>query len=255
MFKNSLTKLYFNCFKYSLNQRFFSSINQHYDNFGSEESVLPVIRQSNIKDNYGARMRSTRLGRGPGSSKGKTSGRGHKGYMARTGNAARHFEGGQTPMTRRLPKHGFSRNGIKDKLVYINIDKIVYLINKKRIDPTKPITIKEIFYAGGISKTLDGVKLLGRGAHLLKSLPPLNIEVSFASKDAIDQIKENGGNVTCKYRTALLLKYLIKPFKFHKELTTPYPPFTEVKKILNEENKGAMYIIINLVLIIRNHYG
>jgi large subunit ribosomal protein L15 len=242
MFKNYLTKVYLNSFKYSINTRYFTNINQHYNNFGEEESFIPSMKQSSIKDNYGARMRSVRVGRGPGSSKGKTSTRGHKGYMARTGNAARHFEGGQTPMTRRLPKHGFSRNGIKDKLSYINIDKIVYLIEKKRIDPTKPITIKEIFYAGGISKTLDGVKLLGRGAHLLKNLPPLNIEVSYASKDAIEQIKANGGSVICKYRTALLLRYLVKPYKFHKELTTPYPSFVDVKKLLNEEKKGAMYV-------------
>jgi large subunit ribosomal protein L15 len=253
MFKNYLGKIYLNCFKFSLKPRYFSTINQNYD--FNEDNVIPFIRHSNIKDNYGARMRSVRVGRGPGSSKGKTSTRGHKGYMARTGNAARHFEGGQTPMTRRIPKHGFSTKGIKQKLTYINIEKIAYLISKKRIDPTKPITIKELFYSGGINKTLEGVKLLGRGSDKLKELPPLNIEVSYASKEAIEHIKAAGGSVICKYRTALLLKYLIKPYKFHKELTTPYPPVDQVKKMLNEEKKGAMYLNINIVLISKDHSG
>lgn len=215
-------------------------------------SSFSYLNMTTISDNKGARILRTRVGRGPGSKLGKTSGRGHKGYKARTGNPHRHFEGGQISKSRRLPKHGFRRNATKLRLSYINIDKIVYLINKKRIDPTKPITIKEILYSGGVSKIKDGVKLLGRGLHLLKSednsveegvtnakYPNLVIEVNDATKEAIEGIKALGGKVIVKYQTPLIIKSLLKPWKFEKELVVPYPKFKAVKRMLRIEEKGA----------------
>jgi len=242
MFKNYLSKIFRPLTKinhiYRFKINYFSSILDQFEI--SNESSLPNIKQDSLCDNPGARMKSVRVGRGPGSSKGKTSGRGHKGYKARTGNAARHFEGGQTPLTRRLPKHGFSRNGIRDKISYINLENLFYLIEKKRIDVNKLITIKDIFQARGISKVNDGVKLLGRGINKLNKFPPLNIEVSYATKDVIEAIKKNGGSVICKYRTPLLLRYHIKPFKFYKQLVEPYPTQKKVKGLLSMEKKGAM---------------
>ena len=242
MFKNCITKIFRPINKinplYRFKINYFSAILDHFE--VSNDSSFPNITQESIHDNHGARMKSVRVGRGPGSSKGKTSGRGHKGYKARTGNTARHFEGGQTPITRRLPKHGFSRNGIKKKITIINLETLLYLIEKKRIDTSKLITINDIFKARGISKVKDGVKLLGRGIDKLKNFPPLNIEVSFASKDVVEAIKNNGGSVICKYRTPLLLKYHIKPFRFHKQLVEPYPSQKKVKGLLLMEKKGAM---------------
>lgn len=202
-----------------------------------------LVTMNNLSDNYGARIIGLRLGRGPGSKKGKTSGRGHKGYTARTGEPHRHFEGGQVAMSRRLPKHGFRRTKFEDKFSYINIDKLVYLIKKEKIDITKKITIKDIFYAGGVSKIKDGIKLLGRGTELLKELPPLTIEVSNATQQVIDAVKENGGSLICKYRTPRLIRYLTKPWKFDRQLLEPYPPYKKVKKLLLLEDKGAVYTI------------
>jgi large subunit ribosomal protein L15 len=234
------------CNLFNLNMFKFTTSRYNVEEYAlrDEQSIIPKIKQNTIKDNYGANKLRRRVGRGPGSSKGKTSARGHKGYKARTGSVVRHFEGGQTPLTRRLPKHGFRNNGFKEKLNYINLDKIVYLIQKKRIDPTQPITLKEIFFSGGVSKVQDGLKLLARGGEMLAKLPPLNIEVSYASKDAIDSVKKYGGTVICKYRTPLLVRYVTKPYKFYRTLNEPYPPFKRIDRLINQEKKGAVYIVI-----------
>jgi large subunit ribosomal protein L15 len=200
---------------------------------------LYSVNANNIKDNLGARKPKTRLGRGPGSGKGKTSGRGHKGYTARTGEPHRHFEGGQTPISRRLPKHGFRRTWARENFSYINIDKIIYLIQKKRLDSKKTITIKDIFYAGGISKLKNGVKLLGRGVEKLSEVPPLNFEISSASKEVIDSIKKHGGSVTCIHRTKLTLRYHTKPHKFIQKPLDPVAKFKKAIRIQHLEEKGA----------------
>jgi large subunit ribosomal protein L15 len=237
-FKNN-SFLHFNpFFKFSTNEPLSYSLEQFTDR--DEQSIVPKFRLNNIKDIKGTYKEKRRVGRGPGSSKGKTSARGHKGYKARTGSVARHFEGGQTPLTRRLPKHGFRNNEHREKINYINIEKLVYLFQKKRIDPSKPITLKEIFYSGGVSKIQDGLKLLARGGDLLSKYPPLTIEVSYASKEAIESVKKYGGTVICKYRTPLMVRYVTKPYKFYKTLKEPYPPFKKIDKLLNQEKKGAM---------------
>lgn len=211
-------------------------------------STFNYLTMNSIHDNKGARILRTRVGRGPGSKLGKTSGRGHKGYKARTGNPHRHFEGGQISKSRRLPKHGFRRKGAKLNISYINIDKIVYLINKNKLNPELPITVKEILYSGGVSKVKDGIKLLGRGLHLLKEtkedgskFPPLTFEVNDATKEVIDGIKELGGKVIVKYQTPLIIKSITKPWKFDREPIVPYPKFKAVKRMMNIEDKGAEY--------------
>jgi large subunit ribosomal protein L15 len=206
---------------------------------GNIMNFVPIT-VNNIRDNKGSRILKTRLGRGPGTGRGKTSGRGHKGFTARTGNPNRHFEGGQTSISRRFPKHGFRNKAFRENFSYINIDKILYLITKKRIDPSKPITIKEIFNAGGVSKVKEGIKLLSRGSEQLEKLPPLNIEVSSASQRAIDEIKKYGGTVTCIYKTPLTLRYLTKPHKFISEIMDSVPPFKKVTRLSHLEDKGAM---------------
>jgi len=216
------------------------SESHRFNNSMSIEQPYVPITVLNIKDNKGARFAKTKLGRGPGSGKGKTAGRGHKGFKAHVGNPNRHYEGGQVPITRRLPKHGFRRNAIKLRHSYINLDKIYYLIQKGRINPKEPITGKHILWSGGVSKIVDGVKILSRGCEYLKDLPPLHLEVSSASERAIEEIKKHGGTVTCVYKNKLTLRAQAKPWKFYKPLLDPTPRYKMVKKLLTLEDKGAM---------------
>ena len=187
------------------------------------------INGTNLKDNPGAKKLKRRLGRGPGSSKGKTSARGHK----IRGEPYRHFEGGQTNVFRRLPKHGFRSKKFKDEFSCINIQKILYLIHKGRLDASKPISVKEIFYAGGVSKVVDGIKLLSRGSENLGMFPKLDLIVQSATEKAIKAIKDNGGSLTIAHGTRLYNRYLVKPAKFNKELVEPYPSFKRVRRMLN----------------------
>lgn len=202
------------------------------------ESVKKYVNLSvtNINDNPGSKKLKRRVGRGPGSSKGKTSARGHK----IRGEPYRHFEGGQTNVFRRLPKHGFKNKKFQDQFSYINIQKILYLIHKGRIDPSKPIGIREIFYSGGVSKVVDGIKLLSRGKEYLKDYPPLNIIIQSATEKAIQAINERGGSVTISHGTRRYNRFLIKPAKFNKELIEPYPSFKKVRRMLRLKDKGAL---------------
>ena len=198
------------------------------------------ITLNTITDNKGARTEKKRLGRGPGSGLGKTSGRGMKGMKARTGGKVNsNMEGGQTNIMRRLPKIGFNNKGIIEPFAYINLGNLIYYINKGKIDPTKTITLRDIFEAGAVSKIKYGLKLLGRGGKNLEKLPPINIEVSSATKPAIDMIKKYGGTVTCVYRTNLTIRHHLKPYKFHKTVLDPLPTFNKTKKLLLLEDKGA----------------
>jgi large subunit ribosomal protein L15 len=198
------------------------------------------ITFNNIADNNGARKEKLRLGRGPGSGLGKTGGRGMKGMKSRTGGRVNpNMEGGQTNFMKRIPKYGRKSSGIRFRPEYINISKIIYFVNKGIISPTKSITIRDLFEAGALSKVKNGVKLLGGGCGALAKIPPLNLEVSSASQQAIDAIKKNGGTVTCVYRSPLTLKYHIKPYKFYKAIIDPLPTFKKTKKLLALEEKGA----------------
>jgi large subunit ribosomal protein L15 len=206
---------------------------------GNQAAFEPVTI-SNIRDNKGSRPLRTRVGRGPGSGKGKTSARGHKGYKAHVGNINRHYEGGQTPITRKLPKHGFRRSRtLREPYAYINLEKIIYLVLKGRLDPTKTITIRDLVWSGGISKSEWGVKVLARGADRLKDIPPLNLEVSSATQIAVDEIKKHGGSVSSVYRNKLTLKYHIKPWKFIRAPLDPLPPFRQTLRLMQLEEKGV----------------
>lgn len=253
MFKNYLKNIAFsnimlkNTFKVNLikpnfmRTQYFNFTTQSPIQLNMSNSSIFSVSPGNVNDNVGSRLGKIRLGRGRASGKGKTSGRGHKGYTARTSEPHRHFEGGQVPLDRRLPKHGFRRKAFRDNYAYINIEKIIYLIKKQRLDPTKTITINDIFRARGVTKVRDGIMLLGRGAENLNSIPPLNIEVSSATTRAIEEIKKNGGSITVIYRTPLTLKYHTKPYKFIQTPLDPIPKFKRVKKLLNLEDKGIKY--------------
>jgi len=121
---------------------------------------------NNLWDNPGARCIGKRVGRGPGSGLGKTSGGGHKGRYARSGGFVnRGFEGGQSGMQKRFPKFGMSKNRFNNgkTLTPLNLGDLAYHIEKGHLDTTKTIQMKDLLEAGVISKVTDGVKLLGRG--------------------------------------------------------------------------------------------
>lgn len=143
-----------------------------------------------IKDNKGARYRSKDLGRGIGSGKGKTCGRGGKGQTARSGVALAGFEGGQMPLYRRLPKRGF-KNYTRKEFETINIGVIQSAIDDNKISPTQEIT-QETLHKLGLCKGKNELKLLGAG----KITQALTIKVHAASKQAITAVQEVGGSVT-----------------------------------------------------------
>ncbi|KAK9469128.1 ribosomal protein L18e/L15P [Lipomyces arxii] len=165
---------------------------------------------SALTNNRDAYRRAKRLGRGPSSGKGKTSGRGQNGQHKREGNAP-WFEGGQTPMHKMLPKLGFRNRGHQD-LVKLNVSRLQSWIDQGRLDPTKPITMKELLDSRACRGIKDGVKILATGKDKLSS--PINITVTSASKTAIEAIEAAGGTVVTKHYNRLSLRALLKPQYF-----------------------------------------
>ena len=131
-----------------------------------------------------------RVGRGIGSGKGKTSGRGMKGQKSRSGVAVKSFEGGQMPLYRRLPKRGF--NSFKDlKIAKINLDKIQMFIDKKTLNSTDTINVEILKKLKIINKNSKKLKILGKGEIKHK----VNIQTDLISKSAIEKLKKIGGSV------------------------------------------------------------
>jgi large subunit ribosomal protein L15 len=151
------------------------------------------MKLNQLSDNPGARKRRIRVGRGIGSGKGKTGGRGGKGQTARTGVAINGFEGGQMPLFRRLPKRGFN-NVFRLDLTEVNLGRLQAAIDAKRLDPKGTITGEALVAAGLLSRVRDGVRLLGKGELKTK----LTIEVAGASKSAIAAVEKLGGSVVVK---------------------------------------------------------
>ena len=148
------------------------------------------MKLDQLRDNPGARKTRIRVGRGIGSGKGKTGGRGGKGQTARTGVAINGFEGGQMPLYRRLPKRGFNNIFALD-FVEVNTGRLQQAIDAGRLDAGKPIDAAALRAAGLIGRPRDGVRLLGKGELKAK----LNIEVAGASKSAIAAVEKAGGSV------------------------------------------------------------
>jgi large subunit ribosomal protein L15 len=148
------------------------------------------MKLNELSDNPGATKNRIRVGRGIGSGKGKTGGRGVKGQKARTGVAVKGFEGGQMPLHRRLPKRGF-HNPFSTDYNEINIGRIQQAVDAGKLDVEKPLTNEALIAAGILAKPRDGVKILGQGALTTK----LTFEVAAASKSAIAAIEGAGGSV------------------------------------------------------------
>ena len=147
------------------------------------------MRINQFKSTSTSNKKKKRVGRGAGSGFGKTAGRGNKGQKSRSGVSIKGFEGGQMPLYRRLPKRGFN-NIFSKKIQTINFNQISNIIKKYNL---KPSEIKEnyIFEKKILNKSKGSLKLLNVGE--LSS--PINIEVSFASKKAIEKVEKLGGSV------------------------------------------------------------
>jgi large subunit ribosomal protein L15 len=149
------------------------------------------MKLSDIADNAGSRKKRMRVGRGIGSGKGKTAGRGGKGQTARSGVRIKGFEGGQMPLHRRLPKRGFRNTSFAVKLNETNLGKLQAAIDAGRIDAKNPIDVAAMVKGGLMRRVKGGVKLLGGGE--LKS--KVDIAVHGASKSAVAAIEKAGGSV------------------------------------------------------------
>ena len=149
------------------------------------------MRLNDISDNPGATKKRVRVGRGPGSGKGKTGGRGIKGQKSRSGVSIKAFEGGQMPLYQRLPKRGFNSRNSKKLLDQVNIGSIQKLIDAKKIIENKPIDIAVLHSVGLINKNAVSVKLLAKGALTSK----IKIEVSSASEKAKKAVENMGGEL------------------------------------------------------------
>jgi large subunit ribosomal protein L15 len=148
------------------------------------------MKLSDIADNAGSRKKRMRVGRGIGSGKGKTAGRGGKGQTARSGVRIKGFEGGQMPLHRRLPKRGFN-NIFRVEFAEINLDRLQDAIDAKLVDVKETVNAESLVKSGVIRRAKGGVRLLGRGE--LKAR--LNIEVHGASKSAIAAVEKAGGTI------------------------------------------------------------
>jgi large subunit ribosomal protein L15 len=149
------------------------------------------MKLNEIRDNPGARLKSKRLGRGIGSGKGKTSGKGVKGQKAREGVALNGFEGGQLPIYRRLPKRGFT-NVNRKEFAPLNLGTLDAAFESGKLDAAAPITEATLESAGLVRLgKVNGVRLLAKGS----ITRAINIEVSGASAAAVAAVEQAGGSV------------------------------------------------------------
>jgi len=143
-----------------------------------------------LSDNQGARHNSKRLGRGIGSGKGKTAGRGHTGQKSRAGSTIKGFEGGQMPLYRRVPKRGFV-NIFRKNYVEVNVGRLQLAIDANKLDAKKTIDGEALLASGIVRRMRDGVRLLANGELNTK----ITIEVAGASKSAVELVEKAGGKV------------------------------------------------------------
>jgi len=243
---------------------FFSSSAQEQQQQQSLEQVTApvyttVLKLNMLQDNPGAVKKKRRIGRGIGSSKGKTSGRGHKGQKARAGGSIpNHFEGGQTRFFKLLPKRGFTNKRHKAEMLALNVGTIQDYIDMGRFPaipkknteeyandndtesektpttpaPTVVLTMKDFMEAGlcTASSNKHGMKLLAHGKERVRT--PIKIEISRASESAIAAIEAVGGEVTTVHYNKLALRTLLKPHKY----TTPTGTINISSELLCDED-------------------
>ena len=152
------------------------------------------MKLNEIRDNPGAHYRAKRLGRGIGSGKGKTSGRGGKGQTARSGVALNGFEGGQTPLHRRLPKRGFNNKIFQKDYKVVNLGRLQQALDAGRLKDAGALDGAKLVAAGLLRRQGDGIRLLAKG----KLTAAITIEVAGASKSAIAAVEAAGGTVVVR---------------------------------------------------------
>jgi len=150
-----------------------------------------MTKLNEVRDNEGAHKGRMRVGRGPGSGKGKTSGRGVKGQKSRTGVSLLGFEGGQMPLYMRMPKRGFN-NPFALKFAEVNLWRLQAAIDAGKLDASKPVDAAALKAAGVIRRELDGVRLLGEGELKAK----LELTVYSATAGAAKAVEAAGGKLT-----------------------------------------------------------
>mmetsp|Transcript_2095 Transcript_2095/g.2957 ORF Transcript_2095/g.2957 Transcript_2095/m.2957 type:complete len:283 (-) Transcript_2095:437-1285(-) len=220
--------------------RKFSSLNVKSD----DREIVSFLTLNNISDNPGAVKKGRRVGRGIGSSKGKTCGRGHKGQKARSGGGPGPlFEGGQTKFYKTIPKRGFTNNHA-EKMIPLNVGTLQDFVDMGRLVPPgpndPPLTMKDLVDAGIMKNSVikDGIKLLAKGKERLRS--PIKIEISRASADAIDAIESAGGEITTVHYNNLALRALLKPDKFEIIPKRARPPPKLMPYYTNDHNRGYL---------------
>ena len=149
------------------------------------------MKLNEIRDNPGARRPRKRVGRGIGSGKGKTSGRGQKGQKSRSGVSLLGFEGGQMPLYRRLPKRGF-HNIFRKNYRVLNLGRLQTAIDAGKVDPKQPITEEALVAAGLIKTRRDGIRILAKG----EITASVTLQVSGASKAAVEAVEKAGGSIS-----------------------------------------------------------
>lgn len=149
------------------------------------------MRLNELRDNDGATKERTRVGRGIGSGKGKTGGRGVKGQKSRSGVAIKGFEGGQMPLHMRLPKRGFTKPN-RASFAEVTLAKLQAAVDAGKLDAKKPVTAEALVEAGVIRRVKDGVRVIGGGELKAK----VDLTVAGGSKPALAAVEKAGGKVT-----------------------------------------------------------
>jgi large subunit ribosomal protein L15 len=149
------------------------------------------MKLNELHDNPGATKKKKRVGRGPGSGVGKTSGRGIKGQKSRSGVALNGYEGGQMPLYQRLPKRGFNKPNRKDFAI-VNLGLLQKFIDDGKIDAKADITEDVLVASGLVRRKLDGIRVLGKGE--IKAA--VNLVVTGASSGAVEAVTQAGGKLT-----------------------------------------------------------
>ncbi len=144
-----------------------------------------------LNDNQGATRKKKRVGRGPGSGKGKTAGRGIKGQKSRSGVALNGYEGGQMPLYQRLPKRGFKKPNRK-KYSVMNLGSIQKFIDTGKLDVKSEITEDALVASGLVRRKMDGIRILAKGNITSK----VALSVTGASKSAIEAVEKLDGTLT-----------------------------------------------------------
>jgi large subunit ribosomal protein L15 len=149
------------------------------------------MKLNEIRDNPGAHYRAKRVGRGIGSGKGKTAARGGKGQTARSGVALNGFEGGQTPLHRRLPKRGFDNRMFRKNFKVVNLGRLQTALDGGKLKPEGTLDGQALVKCGLLRRLGDGIRLLAKG----ELRAAITIEVAGASRAAITAVESVGGKV------------------------------------------------------------